>query len=70
MHESVCSKIYSDLRFTKSKYNLLISLFVLAGNTDDIGESVRARSEQIKYTAAGFFSKIIVNFEFLGSTMN
>ena len=58
---------YKRLAITNPNINLNF-FYSSRGNTDDIGESVRARSEQIKYTAAGFFSKIIVNFEFLGST--
>ena len=58
---------YKRLAITNPNINLNF-LYSSRGNVDDVGESVRARSEQIKYTAAGFFSKINVNFEFLGST--
>ncbi|MEX0827371.1 MAG: hypothetical protein WD005_00285, partial [Haliea sp.] len=58
---------YKRLAITSPEINLNF-VYSSRGDTADIGESVRARSEQIKHAAAGFFSKIHVTFTFLGAT--
>ena len=42
-------------------------VYASRGDTAEIGESVRARSQQIAHTAGGFFSNVNVTFEFLGA---
>jgi hypothetical protein len=58
---------YKRLAITSPEINLNF-VYSSRGDTVDIGESVRARSEQITHAAAGFFSKINVTFTFLGAT--
>jgi hypothetical protein len=57
---------YKRLAITSPEINLNF-VYSSRGDTDFVGESVRARSEQIVHTAGSFFSKINVIFEFLGS---
>jgi hypothetical protein len=58
---------YKRLAITSPQISLTF-VYSSRGDTTDIGESVRARSEQIVHAAAGLFSKINVTFEFLGAT--
>ena len=58
---------YKRLAITSPQINLNF-VYSSRGDAGDIGESVRARSEQITHAAAGFFSNINVTFNFLGAT--
>jgi AIPR protein len=57
---------YKRLAITSPELNLNF-VYSSRGDAADIGESVRARSEQIKHAAAAFFSKVNVAFAFLGA---
>jgi hypothetical protein len=57
---------YKRLAITSPEMNLKF-VYSSRGDTADIGESVRARSEQITHAADGFFSNANVTFAFLGA---
>jgi hypothetical protein len=57
---------YKKLAITSPAINLKF-VYGSRGDSADVGESVRARSEQIRQAAEGFFSNINVTFEFLGA---
>ncbi len=57
---------YKRLAITSPDINLNF-VYASRGDTDYIGESVIARSEQIIHAATAFFSKINVTFKFLGA---
>jgi hypothetical protein len=57
---------HKKLAITSPEINLKF-FYSSRGDVEDIGESVVARSEQIKHAAAGFFSSINVDFTFLGA---
>jgi len=58
--------VYKKLAITSPEINLRF-VYSSRGDTDDIGESVRARSNQIIHAAKAFFSNINVTFDFLGA---
>jgi hypothetical protein len=57
---------YKKLAITSPLMNLRF-VYSSRGDAANIGASVRARSEQIKQAAAGFFSDINVTFAFMGA---
>lgn len=61
------SETYKRLAITSPEIKLNF-VYASRGDTADVGESVRARSEQITHSAARFFSKINVTFAFEGAT--
>jgi hypothetical protein len=59
-------EVYERLAITSPEMNLRF-VYSSRGDTSDIGESVRARSDQIVHAAASFFSNTNVTFTFLGA---
>jgi hypothetical protein len=59
--------VYEKLAITNPKLTLSF-VYCSRGDSTTIGESVKARSEQIRIAAAGFFSDAIATFTFMGAT--
>jgi AIPR protein len=59
--------VYEKLAITNPKIDLSF-VYCSRGDTTEIGESVRARSEQIRLAAASFFSEAKATFTFMGAT--
>jgi hypothetical protein len=64
---SLLVSVYEKLAITNPKLNLSFA-YCSRGDTTEIGESVRARSEQIRLAAASFFSDATATFIFMGAT--
>ncbi|MEH2513532.1 hypothetical protein V1291_004886 [Nitrobacteraceae bacterium AZCC 1564] len=64
---SLLVSVYEKLAITSPKLNLSF-VYCSRGDTTEIGESVRARSEQIRLTTASFFSDATASFKFMGAT--
>jgi len=64
---SLMAKVYEHLAITNPKLTLSFA-YCSRGDTRDVGESVQARSEQIRSAAASFFSNSIATFTFMGAT--
>jgi hypothetical protein len=61
------ARAYEKLAITNPKLNLSF-VYCSRGDAADIGESVKARSEQIRHVTASFFSEAISTFTFMGAT--
>jgi hypothetical protein len=64
---SLLVRVYERLAITNPKLNLSF-VYCSRGDTTDIGESVKARSDQICHAAASFFSNVSAAFTFMGAT--
>lgn len=64
---SLMARAYEKLAITNPRITLSF-VYCSRGNTDDVGESVNARAEQIRHLAANFFSDAVATFTFMGST--
>jgi hypothetical protein len=64
---SLLVRVYEKLAITNPKLNLSF-VYCSRGDTNEIGESIRARSEQIRLAAASFFSEANATFAFVGAT--
>jgi hypothetical protein len=64
---NLLARTYEKLAITNPKLTLSF-MYCSRGDTADIGESVAARSEQIRHIAASFFSEAIATFTFMGAT--
>src|SRR5258708_19241223 len=61
------ARAYEKLAITNPKLNLSF-VYCSRGDAADIGESVKARSEQICHAPASFFSDVSAPFAFMGAT--
>jgi len=61
------ARAYEKLAITNPKLKLSF-VYCSRGDAADVGESVEARSEQIRHVAASFFSEATSTFTFMGAT--